>query len=71
MWPDNWAAVRVLLRAMTQWNVGMAGAVGLRYEVLPFLLRLEAVPRQEWQQVVTGVQVMEAECLRLRREKVR
>lgn len=49
----------------TQWAAGMGGAVGLRYEVLGFMLDLEQVPREDWPEVTTGVQVMEAETLRL------
>ena len=68
IWPDNWPAFRVFYRAMTQWQMGPSGAVGLRYEVLPFLLQLEGVPPSEWADVMTGVQVMEQETLWLWRK---
>lgn len=47
----------------------MGGAVGLRYEALPFALQLHGVPAAEWGEVTDAVQVMEAETLRLWREQ--
>ena len=68
VWPDNWFAFRVFYRGITQWQMGPAGVVGLRYESLDFLFRLEGVPPAEWLEVMTGVQVMEQEALRLWRK---
>ena len=55
----------------TQWAAGMGGAIGLRYEVLGFTLELEQVPRADWPEVTDGVQIMEAETLRLWAEQSR
>jgi hypothetical protein len=48
----------------TQWHTS-----GLRYESLALCLDLEAVPRAAWPMVVDGLQVLEAEIMRLAREK--
>jgi len=69
IWPDNLAAFDVFYRLRTQWNVGMSGAVGLRYEALPLALELEGVQKSDWPEVTNGVQILEQETLRLWREK--
>lgn len=65
IWPENLYAFNVFYSLRTQWNVGMAGVIGLRNESLEFALRMERVPQPDWPDVVTAVQVMEAETLRL------
>lgn len=69
IWPENWQAFRVFYRLRTQWASGMGGAIGLRYETLPFALRLEQVARADWPEVTDGLQIMEHETLRLLAEK--
>ena len=66
IWPDNWAPLNVFRRLMTQWQpAGMGGFVGLRYESLAIILRVSAVPRSDWPDVVDCVQVMERRALEL------
>ena len=44
----------------TQRLIGPMGQIcGLRYEALPFLLRLQQVPRSEWPEVMHCIQTME------------
>lgn len=69
VWPENWPAVQVFAGMTTQWNVGMAGPTGLRYESIPVVLRMRGVPRSEWADVFNGLQVMEAEALRFFAER--
>lgn len=69
VWPENVTAIAVFRAMSTQWNVGMSGATGLRYEALPLVLRLHSVPRAEWQDVFDGVRVMETEALSIWRER--
>ena len=60
IWPENAAAVRLFEDLLTSWNVGPHGSVvGLRYEVLPLFLGLNAVPPADQRAVVSAVQVME------------
>ncbi len=47
----------------TQWRIGPGGPVGLDYGVFPTVLRLEQVPRAEWQEAFSMLRVMEAEAL--------
>ena len=54
---------------LTQWNAGPAGAIGLRYEAMPFALELEQVQRSDWPDVTADVQVLERETMRIWREK--
>ena len=69
IYPENLEAFNVFYRIKTQWNVGMNGPVGLRMEAMPLALEVEGIPRSRWPDVVNGVQAMEAETLRLLREK--
>lgn len=43
----------------TQWNVGMSGVIGLRYESLPLVLKIHQVKHKHQQQVFNGLRVME------------
>jgi len=56
------------LRLQTQWHISAMGhRIGMRYDSLPLMLRIEAVPRADWPQVVTDLQAIEAELLRMAR----
>lgn len=64
IWPDNLPAVEVFSRMLTQWTyAGLGVPVGLRYEVLPLMLRTQGVPRTQWQDVTDDIQVMERVAL--------
>ena len=70
LWPENAPVFAVYTRLHTQWRVGgMGSLIGLDYTTLPFFLELDAVPRPDWPEVITGVQVMENEALRHMRAK--
>lgn len=61
-------AVNVFIAMGTQWQMGMRGAVGLRYEALPPVFDALRVPRGDRPQVFADVRVMEQEALRIWRE---
>jgi hypothetical protein len=63
LWQENVAVVEVFADMLTQWNVGGAGVVGLRYESLPLLLDLRAVPAADRPDLVAGLRVMERAAL--------
>lgn len=67
LWADNAAAVTLFGRCCTQWNyAGMGGVpTGLRYEALPFLMRLQGVPRDEQQELVDCLQIMEVHAMKV------
>ena len=68
VWPDNLRAVNAFVGMSTQWRVGMNGATGLDYGVVPTVLRLAGVPRAEWAEVFDGLRAMEDEALKTMRE---
>lgn len=69
VWPENWGALNLFGDLMTQWNVGMNGPVGLRYEVLPTVFRLRGIPASEREEAFDGLRVMESEALRYWRDR--
>ena len=69
VWPENWLAVQVFTRLMTQWRTGMNGPTGLDYGAIPMVLELLDVPRSDWQEVFRGLQVMEVAALACMRER--
>lgn len=71
LWPEHAAAVRLFNLAGTQWVVGPASVVGLRYESLPMLRDALGIPQEDWPAVLADLQVLERESLRLWREKRR
>ena len=63
IWPDNEQAFRLFDALSTQWRIGMAGATGLDYMAIPVTLRLQGIPRAEWQQLFEDIRTMEAAAL--------
>ncbi len=64
VWPEHERAVSVFVRMLTQWQVGLSGPVGLRYESLFVVLRLTGTPRAQWAGVFDDVRIMESEALK-------
>mgnify|MGYP000850771125 FL=1 len=63
IWPENLQAFDVFSRLRTQWNVGMNGPTGLRYEAVYPLLDKLAADKDEWLELLADIQVMEAQAL--------
>lgn len=59
VWPDNWPVLLVFDDLMSQWNVGMNGVIGLRYEALPLVLELHGIKRKRQLEMFDGLRVME------------
>lgn len=59
VWPDNWQTLTIFADMASQWNVGMSGVIGLRYEALPLVLKLHQVKHKHQQEVFNGLRVME------------
>jgi hypothetical protein len=67
VWPEHQAPLAIFQRVATQWNVGMGGPTGLRYEaVYPLIER--ATP-DLFEDTLDCIQVMEREALRLMNTK--
>ena len=69
VWPENWRVVALFVTLRTQWQTGMGGATGLRYEAVYPLLDRQYIDPDEWDQAFDDVRVMEAAALRAMREK--
>lgn len=63
VWPDNWPIVEAFEAMTTQWRVGMRGATGLDYAVLPVVLRMRGIARADWPDTFYGIRVMESAAL--------
>lgn len=64
LWPENELPVRLFGDMLTSWSMAsMGGYIGLRYEVLPGLMRLHRVPRRNERFVLAAVKVMESAAL--------
>lgn len=64
IWPENWTAVMVFADMQTQWNVGMGGPIGLRYEAMPMAFQANGVGADRHAEVFAQVRVMERAALR-------
>ena len=63
VWPDNWQAFDLFRLCQTQWNVGIGGRCGLRYEALYPLLDRAAKSPEQWDELFSDVRVMEYAAL--------
>lgn len=70
VWPDNLAAVNLFITLGTQWRVGMAGAVGLDYNVLYRKMDRLNLSAAEYDALEEDVQVLEAEALQIMQRDV-
>lgn len=61
--------MEVSVRMGSQLNVGMNGALGMRYEALPLVLDVLQVPAADRLDVFDGFRVIEAEIVRLVNER--
>lgn len=59
-WPDNWAAFELFASLQTQWNIGMNGRTGLRYEALYPLLDRHP---DDWDFLFADIRTMEIAAL--------
>lgn len=68
-WPDNWQALQIFSALSTQWNVGMSGPVGMRYEAFPVIFKAFAVKKQKAHaEMMYLLRIMENEALQVFKE---
>jgi len=67
IWPEHETAFAIFKRLNTQWNAGMNGPVGLKYEA--FYPLIERYAPGKFDEVFDELQVMEFEALTVMREK--
>lgn len=63
VWPDAWAPLNVFLHCNTQWVMSEVGAVGLKYEVLPFLFKTYGVKKKDRTDMLTDIKTCERTAL--------
>jgi hypothetical protein len=63
LWQENAVTVEVFVSMITQWNVGPAGAIGLRYEAMPTVLDMHAIGAKDRPAIFAGLRVMERAAL--------
>lgn len=65
IWPDNVETVQCFIGLSTQWKSGVNGVTGIDYSAIPVVMEMNEV--EDKREVFGGLQVMEAEVLRLMR----
>ncbi|MFJ2989952.1 DUF1799 domain-containing protein [Collimonas sp. NPDC087041] len=69
IWPDNLQAFEVFRAISTQWRVGPGGAVGLDYNLLPFVFRLQGIQEERQSDLFEDIRVLENEALVVMQER--
>lgn len=69
VWPENWLVFSIFCQLSTQWNIGMNGATGLRYEALYPLLDRCFSGSDEWSEAFHDIRAMESQALAISNEK--
>lgn len=60
---ENWPVVSMFMKLQTQWVPSMGGLLGLNYQSIEFLFKIEAIANQ--QDMLADLQVMEAAALEI------
>lgn len=68
VWPENWEAVSLFLRMITQWRVGMHGPTGLDYGVLLALIDRLGLDPNEADELFDDVRDIEATAINVMRD---
>jgi hypothetical protein len=64
VWPENWEVWAFFIEHMqTQWRVGTAGPVGIDYNVLPWIFRLQEVKDEK--ALFEGLKTIETAILKV------
>jgi hypothetical protein len=66
---ENWEVVHLFLRLYSQWNYSQGVTIGLNYQSIEFILKVEKIDSCQWRDLMDGIQIMEAEALRVYRER--
>lgn len=69
IYEDNWDTFNLFNAMSTQWRVGMSGATGLDYNVIPILSPSLDIPDSEMKDVIFGLRIMESEAMKTMAEE--
>lgn len=67
VWPENWDTVAMFMRLQTQWVPSMGGMVGLNYQSVEFLFRIEGIENQR--EMLEDLHIMEVSALQILNSK--
>lgn len=68
VYEDNWPAFDLFTYMGTQWNIGMGGATGLKYEVAHGYLDRRNLAIEDYENRMDDLRIMEATALEVMRE---
>ena len=60
---ENWQVVSMFMRLQTQWVPSMGGMIGINYQSVEFLFRIEGIENQR--EMLAELQVMEVAALQV------
>lgn len=63
VWDINWNTFNLFHALTTQWRVGMGGATGLDYSVIPAVGKMLGFKNKQINEMFSDLQVMENEAL--------
>lgn len=63
VWDINWNTFNLFMALTTQWRVGMGGATGLDYAVIPTVGKMLGFKKKDINDMFPDLQVMENEAL--------
>lgn len=64
---ENWPVVALFMRLQTQWVASMGGVIGLNYQSVEFLFRIEGTENQR--ETLADLQIMEMAALQVMNTK--
>ena len=68
VWPENWPIFRLFSMMSSQWDVGMNGPTGLKYQVLFDLMDRSQLDGDEWWGAFDDIRAMESAALKAMRQ---
>jgi hypothetical protein len=68
VYEENYPVFDLFCYMATQWNVGMAGATGLKYEVAHHKLDRSGLDAEEYEYRMEGLRIMEQTALQVMRD---
>lgn len=63
IWDINWSTFELFYNLNTQWRVGMGGATGLDYSVIPAVAKMLGIKKKKLNEMFPDLRVMENEAL--------
>lgn len=63
VWPDNWPAVELFLKLLTQWRTGPGGIIGLDYNVALAFIARKNLENEAFDALFDDLRILEAAAL--------